>query len=80
MSTFPFKLYSEMISSSKGYIDSHVFGALHWCVEIKILDVKATIFLFWPGQGAVDVHFECDKVTFPCCNGIRIIDEVPSHH
>ena len=58
------------------YLNFHVFWVLHWHIEIKGFDVKTTIFSFWLGQGAVDVYFECDKVTCSCGDGVWIVDEI----
>ena len=62
------------------YLNFHVFWVLYWCIEIKVHDVKTTILSFWPGQGAVDVHFECDKVTCLCGDGVWIVDEITPYH
>ena len=49
--------------------DSHVFWAVHDCVEVEVGDIHSGIFCIGSGDGAVDVAFYGGHVDSGCAGG-----------
>ena len=59
-----------------GYFQLHVFGAVHWCVQIKILDVDRHETCTLCGDDAVEQHFHCHHIGRWSAAIVGVIDAV----